>query len=64
MGQHKFAMSFYLDVEILRLLDALALRERRNRSSMAREVILREAERQGLKLEVRDEVAVMGKEAT
>jgi hypothetical protein len=53
---HKTAMSFFVSSDILRLLDEMANQERRNRSQMVRELVLREADRRGLKVEVVPEV--------
>jgi predicted transcriptional regulator len=50
MAAHKMAMSFFVDSDILRLLDEMAKQERRNRSAMVRELVLREAERRGLEM--------------
>jgi predicted transcriptional regulator len=51
-------MSFFVDSDILRLLDEMAKQERRNRSQMVRELVLREADRRGMKVEAHDEVEV------
>jgi predicted transcriptional regulator len=58
MAVHKMAMSFFVDSDILRLLDEMAKQERRNRSQMVRELVLREADRRGMKVEAHDEVEV------
>jgi predicted transcriptional regulator len=56
MAGHKMAMSFFVSSDIVRLLDEMANQERRNRSQMVRELVLREADRRGLKVEVVPEV--------
>ena len=58
MAGHKMAMSFFVSSDILRLLDEMATQERRNRSQMVRELVLREADRRGMNVEAHDEVAV------
>jgi predicted transcriptional regulator len=58
MAKHLAAMSFFLERDLLRALDELARQERRNRSAMVRELIVREMERKGLSLEVVSEVGV------
>jgi predicted transcriptional regulator len=52
------AMSFFLGRELLAALDKLAAKAHRNRSQEIRELIVCEAERQGIEVEVRDEMAV------
>jgi len=51
MARAMMAMSFFLKRELLAALDKLAAKAHRNRSQEIRELIVREAERQGMEIQ-------------
>lgn len=52
MARAMMAMSFFLGRDLLVTLDKLAAKAHRNRSQEIRELIVQEADRQGMKVEV------------
>jgi len=58
MARAMMAMSFFLQRELLAALDKLAAKAHRNRSQEIRELILAEAERQGMAVELVNEMAL------